>query len=159
MNLVKVLSIVCLLLLPACSFDVKQEDVDKVKDVFNEQLDNLYYLYETKGKDLLANLTFDNAKKMLDGVLDKIPEDKKEIAYKGIEKGIVLLEDGKEILADKLEIDLSVEGVKEEIEQFLDKLASVDARLSLGNVVIEKVDDKYKLDCTVNFYYNSDKNR
>lgn len=155
MKLVKVL--VCALLLTSCSFDITREDVDKAKDVFSEQLDNLYELYENNVKGILEDLSFEKAEDMLNDILAKIPEDKKEVVYNGIEKGITLFEDGKEILANELSIDLSLEGVKEEIENFLEELSKIDARISVDDVKIEKTGDNYKLDCTVNFFYSNQK--
>lgn len=151
----KILILFCALLLTACSFDITQKDVDKVKDVFAEQIDNLYQLYETSGKKILSELSFEKAKGMLDDALAKIPQDKIELVNKGIEKGITLVQDGKEILANELSIDLSLEGVQEEIEAFLESLANIDARISVGDVIIEKTDDNYKLDCTINFFYEN----
>ena len=103
MKIVKLLMISSmLLLLPACSFDINKNDVDKVKEVFSEQLDNLYYLYENNVKDILKDFSLEKAENMLNDILASIPEDKKELVYKGIEKGITLVEDGKEILANEL---------------------------------------------------------
>jgi hypothetical protein len=156
MKIVKLLMISSmLLLLPACSFDINKNDVDKVKEVFSEQLDNLYYLYENNVKDILKDFSLEKAENMLNDILASIPEDKKELVYKGIEKGITLVEDGKEILANELSIDISVEGVKEEIEKVLESLSNIDARISVGDVIIEKTKDNYKLDCTINFFYEN----
>lgn len=155
MKLINVFLISCLILLSACSFDITQEDVDNAKNIFSEQLDKLYSAYENGGKELLSNLSFENAENMLNDILDKIPEDKKELVNKGIEKGITLLEDGKEILANELSVEVSVEGLKEEIEEFLESLSNIDARISVGDVNIEKTEDNYKLDCTINFYYEN----
>lgn len=151
----KILIVVSVLLLAACSFDITKNDVDKVKDIFSEQLDNLYYLYENNVKDILKDFSLEKAETMLNDVLASIPEDKKELVYKGIEKGITLVEDGKEVLANELSMDISVEGVKEEIEKILESLSNIDARISVGDVVIEKTDDNYKLDCTINFFYEN----
>lgn len=150
--------IVCLgLVLTSCSFDISQNDVDKAKEVFSEQLDKLYALYEDQGKKILDDLTIENAKSMLNDIMEKIPEDKKELVYKGIEKGVELAENGKEILANELSIDVSLEGVKEEIQNFLESLSNIDTKISIDNVIIEKNGDNYKLDCTINFFYSSEK--
>lgn len=157
MKIIKVLIISLCVFLSACSFDITKNDVDKVKEVFSEQLDNLYYLYENNVKDILKDFSLEKALNILNDVLESIPEDKKELAYKGIEKGITLIEDGKEILANELSIDISIEGMKEEIEKVLESLSNIDARISLGDVVIEKTNDNYKLDCTINFFYENKK--
>ena len=83
------------IMLSACSFNITQDDVDKAKEVFSEQLDNLYQLYEKGVNDILPELSVDKAEKMLNDVLAKIPEDKKELVSKGIEKGVTLFEDCK----------------------------------------------------------------
>ena len=88
-------------------------------------------------------------------MLDKIPEEKREFINKGIEKGVTLVEGGKEILADKLSIDVSLEGAREEIAAFLEALVELDAKISVEDVKIEKTDDNYKLDCTIDFFYNA----
>lgn len=149
----------CAILLTSCSFDITKDDVENAKHVFSEQIDNLYELYENGGKEILSNLSIDKAKEMVNDIIEKIPEDKKELAYKGIEKGVELVEDGKEILVNELSVDVSLEGMKEEIEEFLESLANIDARISVGDLVIEKIDDNYKLDCTINFYYSSEKEK
>lgn len=155
MRILKTFVISLMLVLTSCSFNITEEHVDKVKNVFSEQLDNLYQLYENGAKDILADLSVEKAEEMLNGVLAKIPEDKKELVYKGIEKGVSLIEDGKEVLANELSIDVSLEGMQEEIENFLESLSNIDARISVGDVIIEKTDDNYKLDCTINFFYEN----
>ena len=155
MKIMKIFSILSLFILTACSFNFSETDVEKVKDVFSKQLNNLYELYEKGTKDILADLSIEKAEEMLSGLIEKIPEDKKELVYSGIEKGVTLLEDGKEILANELSIDVSLEGVQKEIEDFLKSLADLDARISVGDVNIEKTGDNYKLDCTINFFYNA----
>ena len=157
MKLLKVVIISLMMFLVSCSFDITKNDVDKIKDVFSEQLDNLYELYETGAKSILSDLSAEKAEKMLDELLAKIPEDKKEFVYKGLEKGVSLIENGKEILANELSMNVSVEGVYEEIEGFLESLSNIDARISVGDVIIEKTDDNYKLDCTINFFYENKK--
>jgi len=155
MKVIKILMMCSLIVLTSCSFNITKDDVDKVKDVFSKQLDNLYQLYESGAKDILSDLSVEKAEEMLNGLLSKIPDDKKELIYGGIEKGVSLLEDGKEILANELSIDVSLEGMKNEIEDFLQSLADLDARISVGDVSIEKTDGNYKLDCTINFFYNA----
>lgn len=157
MKLLKILVISLTLVLASCSFNLTQDDVNKAKDVFSEQLDNLYALYENGAKNILSDFSIEKAETMLNDVLAKIPEDKKELINQGIEKGITLVEDGKEVLANELSMNVSLEGVQEEIEAFLDSLSTIDARLSLENVKIEKTNDTYKLDCTINFFYKSGK--
>lgn len=157
MGIFKVLIVFIGLLLTSCSFDITQNDVDKAKEVFSEQLDKIYAIYEDQGKKILNDLTIDNAKNMLNDIMTKIPEDKKELVYKGIEKGVELAENGKEILANELAIDVSIEGVKEEVQNFLESLSKIDARMSVDNIMIEKNGDNYKLDCTINFFYSSEK--
>ena len=157
MKLLKILVIGSIFVLTSCSFDISKDDVDKAKAVFSEQLDNLYELYENGAKDILSDLSVEKAEEILDGILSKIPEDQKELIHQGIEKGITLIEDGKEVLANELSMNVSLEGVKEEIETFLDSLSTIDARLSLDDVKIEKTGDNYKLDCTINFFYSSEK--
>lgn len=147
----------CALLLTSCSFDITKDDVDKVKDIFDEQVDKLYNLYETSGKEIFSDLSIDKAEEMLNNLLAKIPEDKKELVYEGINKGVSLLEDGKEILVNELSMNVSLEGVQEEIEAFLESLSGLDARISVDNLKIEKTEDNYKLDCTINFFYSSGK--
>jgi len=157
MRIIKFCIIGLILLLTSCSFDITQDDVNKAKDIFSEQIDKLYELYETSGKEILSDLSIEKAEGMLNDMLAKIPEDKKELVYKGVEKGIALVEDGKEVLANELSMDVSLEGVKEEIEGFLDSLSNIDARISVDNLNIEKTEDNYKLDCTINFFYSSEK--
>ena len=128
-----------------------------MKTIFSEQLDNLYELYENGAKDILSDFSVEKAEKMLSDMLDKIPEDKKKLVYQGIEKGIELVEDGKQVLADELSMKVSFEGMQEEIEAFLESLSNIDARISIGDVKIEKTDDNYKLDCSINFYYENRK--
>lgn len=147
----------CALMLTSCSFDITKDDVDRVKDIFAEQVDKLYNLYETSGKEILSDLSIDKAEDMLNDLLAKIPEDKKELVYEGINKGVSLLEDGKEILVNELSMNVSLEGVQEEIEAFLESLSGLDARISVDNLKIEKTEDNYKLDCTINFFYSSGK--
>lgn len=155
MKIIKILIISLCLFLSACSFDITKNDVDKVKEVFSDQLDNLYYLYENNVKDILKDFSLEKAENILNDALESIPEDKKELAYKGIEKGIALVENGKEILANELSMDISVEGMKDEIEKVLESLSKIDARISLDDVVIEKTNDNYKLDCTIKFFYEN----
>ena len=157
MKILKILVISFALVLTSCSFDITQNEVDKVKEVFSEQLDKLYYLYENNVKDIMEDFSLEKAENMLNDILANIPEDKKELVYNGVEKGIKLLEDGKEILANELSMDISVEGMKEEIEKVLESLSNIDARISVGDVIIEKTEDNYKLDCTINFFYENKK--
>jgi len=135
MKLIKVgvVSLICLL--SACSFNISREDVDKAKDVFSEQLDNLYELYENNVKDIVSDFSVEKAEKTLNDIMSKIPEDKKSLVSDGIKKGITLIEDGKEILANELSMKVSLEGVQEEIEEFLTSLANIDARVSVGDVI------------------------
>ena len=144
MRIITILVVSFGLFLTSCSFDITKNDVDKVKDIFSEQLDNLYYLYENNVKDIVKDFSFQKAEKMMNEILSSIPDDKKELIYNGIEKGITLIEDGKEILANELSIDVSIEGVQEEIENFLESLSNIDTRISVGDVVIEKTDDIVK---------------
>ena len=58
MRISKILLICGLILLPSCSFNINQEDVDKVKETFSNQLSSLY----DEGKELLSNLSFEKAK-------------------------------------------------------------------------------------------------
>jgi HD superfamily phosphodiesterase len=116
--------------LTSCSFDITKDDVDKVKDIFSAQLDNLYYLYENNIKDIVEDFSLEKAEIMLNDILSNIPDDKKELVYKGIEKGITLVEDGKEVLADKLSIDISFEGV----EKAYAIQAGREVRVVLNNV-------------------------
>lgn len=157
MKILKLLVISFALVLTSCSFDITQNEVDKVKEVFSEQLDKLYYLYENNVKDIMEDFSLEKAENMLNDILASIPEDKKELVYNGVEKGIKLLEDGKEVLANELSMDISVEGVKAEIEKILESLSNIDARISVDDVVIEKTEDNYKLDCTINFFYENKK--
>ena len=155
MKLIKI-SLLCLLfLLSACSFDISKDDLDKAKDVFSEQIDKLYDLYDNNVKDILEDFSVDKAEKMLDDIMTKIPEDKKKLISNGIKKGVTLVEDGKEVIANELSMKVSLEGVQEEIEEFLTALSNIDARISVGDVIIEKNDDNYKLDCTINFFYEN----
>lgn len=153
----KFLMLTFILLLSACSFNITQDDVDKAKDVFSKQLDNLYQLYEKGINDVLPELSVDKAENMLNDILTKIPDDKKELVYGGIKKGVTLLEDGKEVLVNELAMNVSLEGMQKEIEDFLESLSGIDARISVGDVKIEKTEDKYKLDCTINFFYGVEK--
>lgn len=156
MRIIKTFIVGLALILTSCSFNITEDNVNKVKDVFSEQIDNLYQLYTNGTKEILSDLSVEKAEEMLNNILSKIPDEKKELAYKGIEKGVSLIENGKEILANELSIDVSLEGMKEEIEGFLKSLSDLNARISIGNVNIEKDGDNYKLDCTINFFYNSD---
>ena len=155
MKILKILVVSSVLILTSCSFNITQNEVDKVKDVFSEQLDKLYYLYENNVKDIMEDFSLEKAENVLNDILASIPEDKKELVYNGVEKGIKLLEDGKEVLANELSMDISVEGLKEEIEKVLESLSNIDARISVGDVIIEKTEDNYKLDCTINFFYEN----
>lgn len=155
MNLKKLVILSCLIFTTSCSFNIAKENVDKVKEIFDEQLTNLYELYKANGKEFLSELSFEKAEDMLNNMLYKIPEDKRGFINKGIEKGVTLIEGGKEILADKLSIDVSLEGAQEEISAFLESLVELDAKISVQDVKIEKTDDNYKLDCTIDFFYNA----
>ena len=157
MEILKKFLLISLIFLTSCSFELNDQEIDKAKEVFSEQLNNLYEICEDTGKKIGTDISFEKANGMLEKVISTIPEEDKEIIYKGIEKGITIIENGKEVLANQLEIDLSVEGAKEEIEILLEKLSNIDARISVENVDIEKTDDNYKLDCTINFFYSSSK--
>lgn len=157
MKVLKFVTMSLIFILTSCSFNIDSEKIDEAKNVFSEHLDKIYEMYENNGKKILADLSVDKAEEMLNGILTQIPDDKKELVYKGIEKGVELVEDGKEILANELSMDVSLEGMQEEIESFLDSLGKIDARITVGNLLIEKTDNAYKLDCTINFFYSSEK--
>lgn len=151
-KIAKIIVVCGLILMTSCSFNINKNEIEKVTENINKQIDVIC----EESKTLLSNLSFEKAEEILEGIMEKIPEDKKQIAYKGIEKGVKLLDDGKEVIANELQIDFSIEGAKEEIEKFLGELAKLNAKISIGDVKVEKTDDDYKLDCTINFYYNLD---
>ena len=75
MNLKKLVILSCLIFTTSCSFNFAKENVDKVKEIFDDQLTNLYELCKTSGKEFLSELSFEKAE---DGILKEKPRNPKE---------------------------------------------------------------------------------
>ena len=147
MKFIKIISIISLILLTACN-DVTYEKIS-TDEIFKDELKKVYSLYEEK-KNIPESITEDDVKIILGSVNKDIVYYDMKVNYGELTQGLIR-NNNERITVVKIPVELSLKADEDNIKLFLNRIIGLENRIIIGDVLVEKENEYYKVECNISF--------